>query len=231
MKNETIRKMQEIRLSAMAEAFELQLQQPERFKHLSFEERLAFLVDREYDIRKSNHLQRLLKNATLVYPHATLQNIEYLPDRHLNRDLLKRLESNEYILHHANIIIIGATGSGKTYLANALGVNACYDDFKVKYMHLPDMFAAYREANLEDKRKEFLLYGATEEEQQILLEVMERRVERTTTIVCSQYDPEGWIERLGESAVSDAILDRLLSKSYTIKIDGNISMRKRHAAD
>ena len=104
MKNETIRKMQEIRLSAMAEAFELQLQQPERFKHLSFEERLAFLVDREYDIRKSNHLQRLLKNATLVYPHATLQNIEYLPDRHLNRDLLKRLESNEYILHHANII-------------------------------------------------------------------------------------------------------------------------------
>lgn len=246
MKNETIRKMQEIRLSAMAEAFEIQLQQPERFEQLSFEERLAFLVDHEYDIRRNNHLQRLLKNATLVYPNATLRNIEYLPDRHLNRDLLKRLESNDYIQNHANIVIIGATGSGKTYLANALATNACYDDFKVKYMRLPDMFAAYREAELEDKRKEFLrkcertavlildeflLYSATEEEQQILLEVMERRVERTSTIVCSQYDPEGWIERLGESAVSDAILDRLISKSYTIKIDGEISMRKRHAAD
>lgn len=97
MKNETIRKMQEIRLSAMAEAFEIQLQQPERFEQLSFEERLAFLVDHEYDIRRNNHLQRLLKNATLVYPNATLRNIEYLPDRHLNRDLLKRLESNDYI--------------------------------------------------------------------------------------------------------------------------------------
>lgn len=84
-------------------------------------------------------------------------------------------------------------------------------------MRLPDMFAAYREANLEDKRKEFLrkcertsvlildeflLYNATEGEQQLLLEVMERRVERTTTIICPQYDPEGWIERFGESAVS-----------------------------
>lgn len=113
-------------------------------------------------------------------------------------------------------------------------------------MRLLDMFAAYREANLEDNRKEFLrkfertavliwdeflLYDAMEEEQQILLEVMERHVERTTTVVCSQYDPEGWIERLGESAVSNAILDRLLSKSYTIKIDGKISIRKRHAAD
>lgn len=111
---------------------------------------------------------------------------------------------------------------------------------------MPDMFAAYREADLEDKRKEFLwkceptaalildeflLYGVMEEEYQILLEVMERRGERTTTIVCSQYDLEGWIERLGESAVSDAILERLLRKSYPITIDGNISMRKRHAAN
>ncbi len=113
-------------------------------------------------------------------------------------------------------------------------------------MRLPDIFATYRKVYFEDKRKEFLrkfertavliwdeflLYDATEEEQQILLEVMERRVERTTTVVCSQYDPGGWIERLGESAVSDAILNRLLSKSHTIKIDGNISIRKLHAAN
>lgn len=97
MKNETIHKMQEIRPFAKAEAFETQLQQPERFEQLSFEERLAFFVDREYDIRRNNHLQRLLKNATLIYPNATLRNIEYLPDCHLNRNLLKRLESNKYI--------------------------------------------------------------------------------------------------------------------------------------
>lgn len=79
--------------------------------------------DREYDIRRNNHLQRLLKNATLVYPNAMLRNIEYLPDRHLNRDLLKHLESNEYIQHHANIVIIGATGSGAADLARGHGTS------------------------------------------------------------------------------------------------------------
>jgi DNA replication protein DnaC len=127
-----------------------------------------------------------------------------------------------------------------------LGVNACYDDFKVKYLRLPDLFASFQDATLKGKREEFmkkcrktavlildefLLYTASEEEQQILLEIMERRVNRATTIVCSQYEPEGWFERLGGTAVADAILDRLISKAQTIKIDGDISMRKRHSAD
>lgn len=244
MKNETLRKLREIRMSAMADAYERQLEQPDHFAPLTFDERLAMLVDHEYDTRHNSHLARLLKQAHLTYPGASMRKIEYLPDRHLDKELIDRLGTNSYIERHRNVIIIGATGSGKTYLANALGVNACYDDFKVRYMRLPDLFDAYRMAVMNCKREEmlrkcqkatvlildeFLLYKATEEEQQILLEIMERRVDQATTIVCSQYGPEGWHEQLGGSAVADAILDRLTSTAYTIKIDGDESMRKRHA--
>ena len=246
MRNDTLRKLREIRLSAMADAYEQQMEQIDRFSDLTFDDRFAMLVDHEYDNRHNHHLARLLKNAHLLYPNASLGGIEYLPDRHLNKELIDSLGTNSYIERHRNVVIIGATGSGKTYIANALGVNACYDDFKVLYMRLPDLFASYRTADLNGKREEFLrkcqkttvlildefrLYKATEEEQQSLLEIMERRVDHATTIVCSQFGPEGWHENLGGSAVADAILDRLTSTAYTIQIDGDISMRKRHADD
>lgn len=246
MKNETLRKMREIRLSAMAEAYEQQLERPDHFSPMTFDERLGMLVEREYDKRHNNHLARLLNNAKLIYPDASLNQIEYLPDRHLNKELIDLLGTNNYIERHRNIIIVGATGSSKTYLANALGAHACYSDFKVLYMRLPDLFDAYHMAVINNKRDdflrkcqkttvlildEFLLYQTTEDEQQILLEIMERRVGRTTTIVCSQYGPEGWHERLGGLAIADAILDRLTSAAYTIEIDGKESMRKRHADD
>jgi len=244
MKNETFRMLHQMRLSAMADAYEHQLEHPETYASMDFGDRFSLLVQREYDVRCSNHLKRLLKNANFLYPDASMDNIEYLPDRHLNKELLHFLRTNSYIEKHQNVILIGATGSGKTYIANALGVNACHDDFKVLYIRLPDLFYAYQEAVFKNKRDEFmrkcqkttmliidefLLYKATEEQQQTLLEIMERRVGQTTTVVCSQYDTAGWIEQLGGSVIADAILDRLTSSSYTIKIDGEASMRKRHA--
>lgn len=130
MKNETVRKLKNMRLPAFAEAYQKQVDNEIEYQSLSFHERLALLADAEYDSRHNNNIGRLIKNAKFVNSSAFLGNIEYLPDRHLNRDLLESLADNEYIRQSLNVILIGATGSGKTYIANALGVNACQSGYK-----------------------------------------------------------------------------------------------------
>ena len=108
---------------------------------MSFHERLMLLVDAEYDSRHNNNIKRLIKNAKFSDSSAFLGNIDYLPDRHLNRDLLESLADNDYIRQGLNVILIGATGSGKSFIANALGVNACQSGYKTRYIRLPELFS------------------------------------------------------------------------------------------
>lgn len=115
---------------------------------MSFHERLALLADAEYDSRHDNNIRRLIKNAKFVNSSASLGNIEYLPDRHLNRDLLESLADNEYIRQIVNVILIGATGSGKTYISNALDVNACQSGYKTRYIRLPELFGELEAARV-----------------------------------------------------------------------------------
>lgn len=95
----------------------------------------------EYDSRHNNNIKRLVKDAKFSDSSAFLGNIEYLPDRHLNRDLLESLADNDYIRQGLNVILIGATGSGKSFIANALGVNACQSGYKTRYIRLPELFS------------------------------------------------------------------------------------------
>ena len=121
-----------MRLPAFAEAYEKQIDQEAEYGSISFHERLMLLVDAEYDSRHNNNIKRLIKNAKLSDSSAFLGNIDYLPDRHLNRDLLESLADNDYIRQGLNVILIGATGSGKSFIANALGVNACQSGYKTR---------------------------------------------------------------------------------------------------
>ena len=138
----TITKLREMRLGVMANALSDQMNDPQ-FRNMAFEDRLGLLVDAEWNARKSNHLRKLIQQATFSDPSACLENVEYLPDRNLKQEELLRLGSCNYIHEHHNIILLGATGSGKTYLACALGMAAARQLLAVKYIRLPDLLVEF----------------------------------------------------------------------------------------
>ena len=132
-----------MRLSVMANALKDQLADPQ-FQNMTFEDRLGLLVDEEWNARKNNHLNKLIRQATFSDPGACLENVEYLPDRGLKQEELLRFSTCNYIQEHHNIILLGATGSGKTYLACALGMAAVRRFYAVKYIRLPDLLVEFQ---------------------------------------------------------------------------------------
>lgn len=132
----TIDKLIEMRLTAMSDAFLNQMNDP-KLKEISFEDRFALLVDMEYSNRKGKSLKRLIRNAAFDQPEAYIEDIDYTSGRRLNRELIKRLASCEYITEHRNLFITGATGSGKTYMVCAFVMEACKQRYKTRYARLP----------------------------------------------------------------------------------------------
>ena len=124
----TMDKLIEMRLTAMADAFRSQLNDP-KFKEIPFEDQFGMLVDIEYSSRKNNRLKRLIKNAGFDQPEANIMDINYTSGRKLNKELIRRLATCEYISEHRNLFITGATGCGKTYMACAFGMKACKQYF------------------------------------------------------------------------------------------------------
>jgi len=198
-------------------------------------------VDAEWASRKSNRLNRLIRSAEYAIPGASVENIEYLPDRKLDKALISRLASCTYVLETNNVIILGATGAGKTYLASALGMAANRNFYAVRYIRLPDLLAefaisrgdgTYRKVMKKYKQvkllilDEYLLFPLKESEARDLLEIVEARHKVASTIFCSQFAAAGWYAKIGEPTLADAICDRIVHNSYTMKIDGD-SMRKR----
>lgn len=139
MTNEnTLSKLNDMRLTAMADTFREQLRNPE-YQELSFEDHLSLLVDIEWSRRKNSKLDRLIKFAHFRNNQASIEDIEYHPDRKLDKAQMPRLATCQYIEEHHNVILKGASGNGKTYLACALGIAACRQFYKVKYVRLPDL--------------------------------------------------------------------------------------------
>lgn len=239
--NNTVRKLHEMKLSAMAAAFQKQLQD-NSFADMSFEERFGLLADAEWTARKNNRLKRLIRSADYAFPNACLEDVEYHADRRLDKALIARLGTCGYIDEFHNIIILGATGSGKTYLANAFGMTANRNFYPVRYVRLPDLLGELAIARAEGTYRkvmkqyrqvkllildEWLLYPLKEPEARDLLEIAEGRCKKASTIFCSQFEVGGWHQKIGEPTLADAICDRIVHDSYTIVIGGADSMRKR----
>ena len=241
----TVSKLKEMRMSVMAAAFQQQLAD-KSFSELSYEERVGLIVDAEWMSRKNNRLTRLIRNAGFSMPEACVEDIEYHPDRGLDKVLIARLNTCNYIGERHNIIILGATGSGKSYLANAFGVAAARRFQSVRYVRLPDLLGELAIARIEGVYRkamkqlqlikllildEWLLYPLKDTEARDLLEIAEVRYKTASTIFCSQHDVGDWHQKIGESTVAEAILDRIVHDSYRIVIasdnENSVSMRQR----
>jgi len=237
----TMTKLQEMHLTVMAKALREQLSDP-NMNSLSFEDRMGLLVDAEWTSRKNNHLIRLIKNAGFADTEACIENIEYHSDRNLDKAQIARLATCNYISERHNVMLLGATGSGKTYLACALGMAAARNFLSVKYIRLPELLVELSIARnngtfpkvMQQFKKpalliidEWLLYPLKETEARDLLEIAEARYKKASTIFCSQFDIPGWREKIGDPILADAICDRIVHDSYSIIIDCKESMRKR----
>jgi DNA replication protein DnaC len=221
-------------LRAMAEAY---LAQPhdQGTLGLDFDARLALLVDAEVLARENRKLARYLKEAKLRIAQASLENLDYGPRRELDRALIRQLATGRWIAEHRNVLITGATGVGKTYLACALGQQACRQSHRTLYRRLPRLFQELALARADGTYATLLarlaridcliiddwgLGSLTEIQRQDLLEVMEDRDGLRSTVITSQLPREGWHAFLGDPTVADAVLDRLVHNAYTITLKG-----------
>lgn len=236
---ETRRKLRELNMGEFVKGLELQQSEPATVA-LPFDERMQRLTDYVYQEKYNSKIQRLIAGAKLRFPQADIHSL-YYEGRGLNRELLEHLFGCQYVTAHQSIILQGFTGSGKTYLACALGKQACLDQVRTRYIRLPDLLMEYGDAVVMTGQQkkllakysriplliidEWLVADISESELYFLFELMERRSDSTSTIFCTQYRQEDWIKRLGDGVQAEAIVDRYAHTAYWIET-GNMNMRE-----
>lgn len=230
-----------LRLNGMHKALREQLNMPD-IESMEFMQRLALLVEREATERASKALQTRLRKARLRQS-ACIEDIDFRTSRGLDRRLLLSLASCDWIRQAHNILLTGATGTGKSYLACALAHKACLEGYTARYLRLPRLMehlaiaradGSYGKTMLELARIDLIVLddwgiaSMPQTQRHDLLELIEDRQGLKSTIVTSQLPVKAWHEYLGDPTLADAILDRLVHNAYKIELNGE-SMRKRNA--
>lgn len=239
LNEETRRKLRELNLSEMINAIDTQSQDV-GYSTLSFEDRMKLAVDYVYQKKYNTKVQRLIKIAKFRLTNAALNDIYYI-DRGLDRQKLMVLSNCQFIDTSTSVIFHGFSGSGKSYLACALGRQACLQGIRTRYIRTPDLFMLRDEAALTQQGipkllkkfssykllilDEWLLDDLSDEEQHFLLELIERRHDCSSTIFCTQYKKEDWHSRLGGGVHADAMMDRIVHNAVWI-YSGNKNMRE-----
>ena len=226
-------KLRRMKLEGMAQAFEEQLEMSSS-QELAFEARLGLLVDRELTHRDNRSFTRRLKNAHLKQP-ASLEDVDYKHPRNLDPSLLQSLSSCQWIKDHRNLLISGPTGAGKSYLATALARQACRLDSSVLYTQttklLQELLISKGDGRYPSKLNKLAktqllilddwgLDSLSAQQQRILLELLDDRYQKASTLIASQFHPNLWHELLGNPTLADAILDRLIHNAYRIHLKG-----------
>ena len=236
---QTIDRLHEMKLTGMAQALEEQQGIPD-MQDLSFDDRLALLLERESTARADRRLKRLLQLARLRL-QASVEDVDFRVRRGLDKSVFLRLAGCDWIRQNQVVLIVGATGTGKTYLSCALGLAACRQGLRVRYMRLPRLFndlgiakadGSYSKLLVSLSRVDLLILDdwglapMADRERRDLLEIVEDRYGRRATLVASQLPVEHWHELVGDPTFGDAILDRLLHQAHRISLKGT-SMRRK----
>lgn len=235
-------RLQTLGLASVVAGLDGQRQNPELYAETTFEERLGMLVERESLDRESKAMNRRAQAALFRDPTASLEDLDFKKDRGLTRPAIAKLRECLWLKEKSGVIITGPTGSGKTYLACALGVRACLQGYGARYYRITNLLEDLAEHRRSDKRRTFIRnlnrrsllviddFAHTmmnEDEQKDLIELVEDRYGRASTMLTSQQPVERWHGAMQNPTLADAILDRLVHKTERIALQGEDSMRKR----
>lgn len=237
----TMEKLRTLKLHGMVKSFEEQMSSSD-YDDMAFEERLGLLVERESIEQENRRLNYRLKQAKLRQ-EASMEDIDYRQKRGLDKSLMKSLSGCRWIKEHLNILLTGPCGVGKSFIACAMGHKACLEGYRVFYCRSSRLFENLALAKGDGRYARLLntlartdlliiddwgLSVLTDRERKDLLEILEDRHQRQSTIITSQLPLEHWHEAIGNATLADAILDRLIHNAHKIQLKGS-SMRKMRA--
>lgn len=229
-----------LHLPAFRKGIEEQNANPQ-FAELSFEERLAILVDLEVLQRENGHLSRSLKKAHF-HLAATLEDFDFSPARGMDRRLILELSQGAWVTKHLNLIISGKTGAGKTFLGCAIGHAACRNNFSVRYFRTPRFLQEVRLAHADGSypklladlsRMDLIIFddwlrdALSLLQAQDLLDILDDRFGHSSTMVITQIPVDAYHERIPDPTLADAILDRLVNSAYRLQLSGESQRRLR----